>query len=338
MRSFVTGASGHLGANLVRQLLERGEHVRVLVRPQSDNRALEGLEVERVEGDLREGVRLHSMLEGCDRLYHLAAMVSIRSMDRRALYEANVLATRRLMRAAKDVGVSRVVHCSSFGTIATDPTRPSHEGDSLGPFDEAMAYDVTKVHAENEVRSVALEGLDVRIVNPSAMVGPWDYKPSMIGRTILELAAGKMRAYVPGAHDFVPVRDVARGHILAMERGEMGQRYLLTGEQVSIDQILDWLCEFTQTERPRWAIPPSVALRVASVKDWVEAKLLPHRHPTFNRHSIHLLQSNKRADNGKARRALDWTPGPLREAFRDHVEWFRARGFLATESSCLKRS
>lgn len=278
MKTLVTGGSGHLGANLVRALLARGEAVRVLVY--HDSRGLEGLDVECVQGDLRDIDSLRRATRGCRYVYHTAAYVSLRNADLQQIYEVNVVGTRQLMRAALDAGVQRVVHCSSFGAVGRNPRGPSDESWTINPFESALAYERSKAFAEHEVLRLVVEGLDAVIVNPSGLVGPYDFKPSFVGRTILDFASGKMKAYVPGAFDFVPVRDVVQGHLLAREKGRTGQRYLLTGEVATIDQILDWLQEFTRQPRPKLKLSPQLMQRVAWVKDWVEALVSPG-HPAL---------------------------------------------------------
>lgn len=326
MTTLVTGGSGHLGANLVRTLLDRGERVRTLVH--SDAQGLDGLDVERVTGDLRDADSLRRAVAGCRRIYHLAAFVSLRNNDQQELFDVNVLGTRRLFQAAMKAGVERVVHCSSFGAVGRNPRGASDESWTIDPFEDALAYERSKAFAEHEVLRLVVEGLDAVIVNPSGMVGPCDFKPSFVGRTILDFGRGRMKGYVPGAFDFVPIRDVVQGHLLAMEKGETGQRYLLTGENTSIDQILDWLQELTGVPRPRLRIPPRLMQRVALVKDWVEATWFPQVVPRFNRHSIRLLQSGKRGDNARACRELGLKPTTVEHAFGEAVQWFHDHDLL----------
>lgn len=328
MTVFVTGASGHLGANVVRQLLAAGHRVRVLCRPQSNNTALEGLAVERVDGDLGQLATLTAALEGCDALLHLAAMVSIRALDQDAMVATNVTATRNLMMAAQAAGVRRVVHCSSIGTVGHRENGEADEELFPSPFEPNMPYDRTKLYAELEVMRAAAQGLHACILNPSGLIGPHDYKPSLIGQTILEFARGRMPAYVRGGYDFVPVTDVARAHLLALERGARGRRYILSGEHVELGQILKWLSELTGQPVPRWVIPPGLLLPIAHVKDWFERTVTPERVPRFTRHSIALLQRPKYPSSRRAREELGWTPGPVREALAQAVQWFQERGDL----------
>ncbi|HET7543067.1 MAG TPA: SDR family oxidoreductase [Polyangiaceae bacterium] len=328
MLTLVTGATGHIGNNLVRALLSRGERVRVLCRPGSSDKPLAGLDVERFEGDLRDAPSLTRAVAGVDLLYHVAAMISIRSGDREALWDANVAGTARLLAAARAAGVKRVVHTSSFGAIGNNPNGPSSEDNPLDPDEPATDYERSKAASEVEVKREIERGLDACIVNPCATVGPFDFRPSLVGRTFVDFAQGKMKAYVPGAFDWVPMRDVVSGHLLAMEKGRRGERYLLSGEVATLDQILDWLAEDTGRPRPRLRVPPGLMLAISVPKDMIEARFFPSKYPRFNQHSIRLLTSGKYGTNSKARRELGLTPTALRQAFRDSVTWFRENGYF----------
>jgi nucleoside-diphosphate-sugar epimerase len=289
---------------------------------------LEGLGVEQATGDLRDRRSIRQALDGIDRLYHTAAFVSIRDGDRQELFDVNVIGTRHLMQEARRAGVRRVVHTSSFGAVGINPDGASNERWTVSPFELASDYERTKAVSEHDVILEALRGLDVTIVNPAAIVGPWDFRPSLVGRTILDFAHRRMRAYVPGAFDFVPMRDVVAAELLAMEHGERGERYLVTGEHRSIDEILDWLQDLTGTPRPKTAIAPRLMQTLALLKDPLEKKLLPRKAPRFNYHSIRLLNSGKRGDSGRIQRELGLEPSSTRQAFADAVEWFRNRRML----------
>ena len=323
----VTGATGHVGANLVRALIERGERVRVMAR--ADRRGIEGLDIEIVEGDLRHREDVARAVKGVRRIYHLAAYVSLRAADRQMLFDVNVLGTRKVMMAALEAGVERVVHCSSFGAIGRAPNGGvSDETFTLNPAHVELEYEASKALAEHEVLRAALAGLDVTIVNPSGIVGGLDFKPSSVGQTTLDFCHGRMPAYVPGAFEFVAVDDVVSGHLLAMEKGKKGERYILTGEHRSLGEVLTWLEEITGVRKPRIALSPAVMERVAVVKDWVEKTWLPHRAPRFTRDTIRLLNSGKRGTNEKARTELGWQPTSLRDAFAQQARWFAEQGQL----------
>jgi nucleoside-diphosphate-sugar epimerase len=328
MTTLVTGATGHIGNNLVRALLARGERVRVLCRPGSSPKPLAGLEVERVEGDLRDAPSLARAVVGATRVYHVAAMISIRSGDREALWDANVAGTARLLAAARQAGVKRVVHTSSFGAMGRNPDGPSSEEHALDPEEPATDYERSKAASEVEVKREIERGLDACIVNPCATVGPFDFRPSLVGRTFVDFGLGKMKAYLPGAFDWVPMRDVIAGHLLAMDKGGRGERYLLSGEVASLDQIMDWLAEDTGRPRPRLRIPAGLMLAISVPKDFIESRFFPDKYPRFNQHSIRLLTSGKYGSNQKACRELGLSPTPIRDAFRDSVRWFQENGYF----------
>lgn len=328
MKTLVTGATGHLGANLVRALIEQGADVRVFVLPGSDQRPIEGLDLEVVEGDLRNADSVNAAVNGCARVYHLAAFVSIRSGDRPQLYDVNVLGTRRLMQACRKAGVQKVVHCSSFGAVGINPKGASNEDWTVSPYEDTTDYEISKTFAELEVYREIAEGLPAVIVNPSGIVGPWDFGPSLLGKTILDFSRGKMKAYVDGAFDFVPCKDVVAGHLLAMEKGKVGERYLLTGERLSIGQTLEILSEITGRPKPGVKIPAGLLQRISVVKDYIERKYFPEKIPRFNYHSIRLLRSGKYGDNSKAVRELGLQPTSVEDAYVESVDWFRDYGFL----------
>jgi len=328
MTTLVTGATGHLGANLVRELIKREEQVRVFIRRESTNRELEGLQVEKAYGNLNDSVSIHQAVNGCSRVYHLAAFVSIRSGDQDQLYDINVLGTRRVMKACREVGVQKVVHCSSFGAVGTNPKGASNEDWAVNPYEMTTDYEISKTFAELEVYKEVVRGLPAVIVCPSGIVGPWDYKPSLLGSTIVEFAQGTMRGYIEGAFDFVPVRDVVEGHILAMEKGTIGERYLLTGEELTIGQTLDWLEELTGKKKPWLKIPTALMQNIALVKDWIERKFFPQVIPRFNYHSIRLLRSGKYGNNSRAVQELGLKPTSVKEAYRESVQWFEDNGYF----------
>lgn len=331
MKTLVTGATGHLGVNLVRELVRRGEAVKVLLHKDDGRREFKDLNVEKVYGDLSNKSSLTFALKDCNKLYHLAAFVSIRSGDRPQLFDINVLGTRKLMQAARECSMEKVVHCSSLGAVGVNPNGASNEEWSVSPYEENTDYEISKAFAELEVYKEITRGLPAVIVNPSGIVGPYDYRPSLLGKTIVEFGNGKMKGYVNGAFDFVPMRDVVMGHILAMDKGRVGERYLLTGEEVSIRTTLEWLEELTGVPRPKLAIPTGLMQNIAIVKDWIERKFFPHVIPRFNYHSIRLLQSGKHGDNSKAVKELGLQPTPVKEAYRESVEWFKENGYIPSK-------
>ena len=248
--TLVTGATGHLGANLVRRLLLEGDRVRVLLRPTHDTRALDGLDVERAFGDIRDRASLDVALAGCAHVYHCAARISITSGGEREIYETNVLGTRNVLAAAARAGVTRTVVTGSFSAVGHHPNRPSDERDPFNPFARALPYERSKAAVEHECLNAAVEGQDVVVAISCAIIGPNDFRPSRMGCVVRDFANGRMPAYIPGGFEFVAARDIVAGHLLAMERGRSGQRYIFSTEFVTVDTLMQWLEEITGRPRP----------------------------------------------------------------------------------------
>jgi nucleoside-diphosphate-sugar epimerase len=259
-------------------------------------------------------------------VYHVAAFVSLRAGDRQQVFDVNVLGTRRVLEAAERAGVHRVVYCSSFGAVGQNPAGASDESWTVNPFDTHLDYELSKAMSELEVHRAVQRGLDVVIVNPCGIVGPHDYRPSSVGQTILDFANRKMPVYVPGQFDFVAMRDVVDGHLLAMEKGRRGERYILSGGLFTLDQILDHLSRLTGVRKPRLKLPPQVMLPIAHVSSAIQRAFFPSVPPRFTPGTIKLLGCGKRADASKARRELGLEPTSVLEAFTESVEWFRSRG------------
>lgn len=326
MITLVTGANGHLGANLVRALLERGETVRVFVRKGSNHQAIEGLDVECAYGDIRDIEALAAAVKGCRRVYHLAANVSLRRSDLQLLYDVNVLGTRNVLRAAAAMGVERVMYASSFGAVGHNPDGPSDESWTINPFRTHLYYDASKAFAEHEVLRAVAEGLDAVMVNPVGIIGPNDYVPSAVGQTIIDYAHGRLYAYPNGVFDFVTARDAVAGCIAAMEKGRTGQRYILSGEYISLEQTLIWIGECFGKRPPKLKIPYGTMRIFAAVKDPIEARFFPRNIPRFTKETTEMLYSGKRADNTRMRTELGVEPTSCREAFHEQVAWFRRMG------------
>lgn len=331
MTTLVTGATGHIGANLVRALLTGGARVRVLLQPGAGDAAVAGLDVERADGDLRDAAALAAALDGCDRLYHLAALIKLRNRDRREIFEVNVLGTRNVLAAARRAGVRRAVHCSSFGAVGFNPAGASDEECLLDPFTCPLDYELCKALAELEALRACVAGLEVVIVNPSATIGPFDFGPSSFGRTVLRLVRGELRAYVPGRFDFVPVEDVVAGHLLAMQRGRPGERYLLTGRATTLDEVIGWVGAMTGVRRPPLRLPYRLVRPALVAKDWLESRLAPRRDPVFTAQTAHILTLGKRGDNAKARRELGLQPTSVEQALWRALAWYRDRGWFDGE-------
>lgn len=327
MRVFVTGGTGFIGSAVVRGLLAAGHEVRTLVRPASDTRQLDGLPVERVPGDLHTESALARGLAGCEWVFHVAALYSYSPHRWDDFYQTNVEGTRRVLEAARRAQVTRVVYTSSVATLgchrdhtpATEET-PATLEERIGP------YQRSKFLAEEVARDYARQGLPVVIVNPSAPVGVGDHKPTPTGQIIVDFLNGRMFGYVDTGLNVVDVEEVARGHLLAAERGRVGERYILGGENLTLKQLLDLLAEISGRPRVRLHIPHAVA-QAWSYLDVSLARLNPRHIPAATPEKVRLSRRYEFFDPGKAIRELGLSPAPAREALSKAVAWYRAHGY-----------
>ena len=329
----VTGATGHLGANLVRQLLDDGRRVRVLLRKASNNTAVDGLDVERAFGDLRDPAAVQAAVRGCERIYHCAAKISTTSGGEREIYETNVAGTRHVLAAGRAAGVRRVVVTGSFSAVGHVEGRPSHEGDAFDPFSHVLPYERSKAWVEHECLKAVVEGLDVVIAISCAIIGPHDYKPSRMGRVICDFARGRLRAYIPGGFEFVAARDIVQGHLLAMERGRAGQRYIFSTEFMTVDRLMAMLEQITGRRRPRLRLPPALMAAIASVASPVMSAMAPAKPQRLTPGAVRLLRMNRRAECAKAKQELGYRPSSIESALRDAHAWFAATGAIAASGS-----
>jgi dihydroflavonol-4-reductase len=323
MSVLVTGASGFVGAAVARALLERGEEVRVMTRPASDRRNIEGLDVEVVHGDLSDPESLAAAVQGMKALYHVAADYRLWVRDPRVLYRTNVDGSVALMRAAMKAGVERVVYTSSVATLGlnTDGT-PADEETPVSLAQMVGHYKRSKFLAEEAVmKLVREEGLPAIIVNPSTPVGPRDVKPTPTGRMVLEAATGRMPAYVDTGLNIVHVDDVAAGHLLAFKKGEIGARYVLGGEDMELRDILARIALLTGRAAPRVRLPraPLYPLALAA-EGW--ARLAGGAEPMLTVDALKMARKKMFFSSARARALLGYAPRPAGEALRDAIEWF----------------
>lgn len=327
MRTFVTGATGFVGGAVVRQLLASGHEVRALVRRLSDRRQIVGLPVEVVEGDLCEDIPPLS-LAGCDWVFHVAALYSYWGHSWDEFYQANVEGTRRVMQAAQEAGVARVVYTSSVAVLGLPKDgSPGDEDTPSSLADMVSDYKRSKFLAEEVVRGFAARGLPVVIVNPSTPVGVGDHRPTPTGKIILDYLNGRMPAYVDTGLNVVDVEDVALGHQLAAERGRVGERYILGGENLTLSQILDLLAEISGRPRVRVRVPHVVA-QAWSYLDVALARLNPRHVPSATPDTTRLSRKHTFFTPAKAVCELGLPLTPAREALRKAVEWYRAHGYV----------
>ena len=328
MTVLVTGATGFVGSAVLRRLLDDGHRARALVRAGSNRRNLEGLSVEAVVGDLGDPASLERAMAGCTALFHVAADYRIGVREPDGLYRTNVEGTRNVMLAAAAAGVARIVYTSSVATLGVtgdatpaDETNPSTIDDMIGH------YKRSKFLAEAEVRRLARdEGLPAVIVNPSTPVGPRDIRPTPTGRMIVEAASGRMPAFVDTGLNMVHVDDVAAGHVLAFERGAVGERYILGGENMSLRDILAEIAAITGRRPPRVRLPHGLVLPIAHAAEaWAR---LRGAEPFVTVEGARLARKKMFYSARRARDELGFAPRPAAEALRDAVAWYRRHGYL----------
>jgi nucleoside-diphosphate-sugar epimerase len=330
----VTGASGHLGANLVVRLLAAGERVRVLLRPGSNISAVDGLDVERAEGDFRDPESVGVAVKGCQRVYHCGAMISTiqgNRKHRRELFDSNVVGTRNVLEAAQIHGVARVVVTGSFSAVGhhlDDPSAPSDESVPFYPFHRAMPYERTKVLAELECLRTVARGLDVVVATSCAILGGNDYLPSRMGKTLCDFANGRLRAYVPGGFEFVSARDIVSGHMLAMSRGRTGEKYIISTRFATIDEILGLFERVTGVPRPARRIPAAVMGAIAGVASPILSQFFPNVRQRLTPGAIRVLQMRRHANTSKAQVELGYRPTGIESAVEEAYAFFHARGAI----------
>lgn len=335
MNCFVTGASGFIGANLVHELVARGHRVRALLRPGAGLRGLEGVAFERVEGDITEkSDLLAEKMRGCDWCFHVAASYALWLPDYEPMFAANVLGTQKVIRAAFKAGCARIVYTSTVGCMGLP--KPSPEGkiipsDETTPVSETQMtnpYKLSKWQAEVAARDLARQGAPVVIVNPSAPVGPRDVKPTPTGQMVLDFRNRAMPAYLDTGLNFVHVRDVAIGHILAAEKGRVGERYILGSQDgnLTLRQAFETLSQLTGVSAPKFQVPHSMALAAAHVNEWL-AKLTgkPPKAPLAG---VRMAAYKMWFNPAKAIRELGLPQTPPKQALADAVEWFEQNGYV----------
>jgi len=331
MTSLVTGANGFLGNHVARVLLERGECVRVLVRRQSDCRRLMGLTVEYAYGDLRDPASLDAALRGVKRVFHVAADYRLWCLDPQEIYESNVTGTRHLLDAAGQACVETFVYTSTVATIAVARGGNWPNEDNRTSLAEMIGhYKRSKFLAEQEALSAASKGLPVIVVNPTTPVGPGDWKPTPTGRIILDFLNGKMPAYVDTGLNVVAVEDAAVGHLLAAERGKVGERYLLGGRNMLLLEILAALSKVSGRPCPSLRIPHTVALAAGYV-DNLAARIL-RREPRIPLEGVRMARHKMFVDCSKAQRDLGFQPGPAEAALERASQWYMDNGYVSTRS------
>ena len=326
MTTLVTGAAGFLGSHVTRQLLARGEEVRVLIRASSSNRAISDLPLEYVTGDLRDPVSLERAMKGVQRVFHVAADYRLWAKRSQDIYDSNVGGTKNLLAAAKAAGVSQLIYTSTVATIAVDrPELPNEFTDSK--LEEMIGhYKRSKWMAEQEALKAAKEGLPVVVAMPTTPVGPWDWKPTPTGKIILDFLNGKMPGYVETGLNFVGAEECAAGHLLVAERGKVGERYMLGAENLTLKEMLDTLAKITNLPAPGMKIPHGVALGVAYVESTLSR--LVGREPQIPVEGVKIAQHKMFVDCSRAQKELGFQPGSVAAALERAVRWYQMNGYV----------
>ncbi|MXW74315.1 MAG: NAD-dependent epimerase/dehydratase family protein [Chromatiales bacterium] len=320
---FVTGAAGHVGANLVRRLLDDGVRIRVLLRHEDNNEGLEGLDVERAYGDIRDLNATRRAIEGCEGVYHVAAKVSTidgTRAHRRELYECNVLGTRNVLQAARETEAGRVVVTGSFSAVGydlDDPSAPSDETMQFYPMERTMPYERSKALVEHECWRAVAAGQDVIVATCCAVVGGADFFPSRLGRTMCDYTDGKLHAYVDGGFEFVAARDIVEGHLLCMRNGRPGEKYIFSSEYKTISGMLDLYEEVTGIPRPRRRIPANLMYVFSEAASFYLSRVHPDFPQRFTPGAIRLLKKRRHANLDKAKSELGYRPTSIRDAVHE---------------------
>ncbi len=323
MKVLVTGSTGFIGAAVTRSLLAHGMEVRVLIRPTSDLGNLQGLAVEQWPGDLRDPASLRRALSGCRQLYHVAAHYALWAPDPQVFYDSNVSGTRHLMEAAGEAGIERIVYTSTIGAIGLPA------GGGLGTETMPVTllqmtghYKRSKFMAEQEVLKLAQDGLPVVIVNPSAPVGPRDIKPTPTGQIIVDFMKRRMKAYIDTGMNLVDVEDVAAGHLMAMEKGRIGERYILGNKNLSLYEVFKILSHLTGIPAPRVRLPRASILPLAYANQWL-SDYVTHRPPRIPLEGVRMAKYMMHYDCAKAIRELGLPQTPVESALENAVRWFK---------------
>jgi dihydroflavonol-4-reductase len=323
----ITGASGFVGSAVLHALLREGYRVRALVRRTSPRGNLDGLDVEIVEGDMRDKRAVHKAAKGARYVFHVAADYRLWAPDPEEILRANVGGTRSVMEAAREEGAERIVYTSSVATLKlhedgtpADETRPLSESEAIG------AYKKSKVAAERLVERMVGEGFPAVIVNPSTPIGPRDIKPTPTGRIIVEAGSGRMPAYIDAGLNIVHVDDVAAGHLAALRHGKIGERYILGGENMTLADMLGRIAACSEGNPPLFRVPREAVYPIAYAAEMIAR--FTGKEPFATVDGVRMAKHKMYFTSAKAERELGYRARPANEAIRDAVQWFRRAGML----------
>ncbi len=328
MKAFVTGATGFLGSHVARALSDEGVDLRLLVRSTSNLGNLEGLKAETATGDLRDSASLEKAISGCDTVFHVAADYRLWVHDPGEMYRSNVEGTRAILEAARKNGVRRVVYTSSVATVGfTSNGTPADEDSPVSLADMIGHYKRSKFLAEQVALEAGRAGMHVVTVNPTTPVGEQDVKPTPTGRIVVDFLKRKFPAYQETGLNLVDVRECARGHIAALERGKPGERYILGGEDLTLKQILDKLGQMTGLPSPKVKLPYAFAFAAGVIDEAITGRIL-RREPRVTVDTVRMGRKKMFASSRKAERELGWKIVPVDGALKRAVAWFKDNGYV----------
>src|SRR5262245_59104335 len=335
MTTLVTGASGFIGSHLTRLLIRHGHRVRALVRPTSRADALQGLPVDLVRGDLRDRASLDAAVHEAAWVFHVAADYRLWARDPREIYSSNVEGTRYLLDACRAAGIKRLVYTSSVATLAAPRSGSLSEERAVGRLEEMVgAYKRSKLLAEQLVLEAASNAVPAVVVNPTTPVGPGDWKPTPTGRIIVDFLRGRMPAYVATGLNLVPVEDVAMGHLLAAERGRIGERYILGARNMTLKEIFEALAAVSGRPAPRVRIPLALAFAIGSASEAVAR--LAGGEPRVPLEGVRMARHPMFVDCSKARRELEFAPGSVESALERAVTWYVDHGYVPSSQKAQR--
>jgi len=334
MIAAITGATGHVGTTLIRTLLSQGGHtVRALVH--QGVQGLDGMNVERVSADIADAGSLVAAFRGADVVFHTAARISITASDAATVRAVNIDGTKNVLRACREAKVRRLVYFSSIEALESSPLdSPVDEGRPFVTHRTGSPYAVSKATAETAVRAAISEGLDAVIVNPTAIIGPFDVRPSLLGQAVVSIAMGRIPALVDGGFDWVDVRDVAETAIRAAERAPAGSRYIVGGRWASMRELAELVCDSAGGRPPTLMCPFFLAEAWAPIATGLAR--VAGRAPLFTTYTLRVLRGNRNVSHARAARELGYTPRDLRVTVEDTCGWFRDRGLLSSAAQAPK--
>ena len=332
MKVLVTGATGFVGGNVARAFRSRGDDVVALVRPGSSTLTIDGMGIEQVQGDIRDRASVRRALEGCQAVVHCAALYTFWARDPRILYDVNVEGTRVVLEEAIRAGVDRCVYTSTVSTVGIPTGGSGTEKVHASEKELIGHYKRSKYMAERVALDLAKQGLPVVVVNPTTPVGPWDVKPSPTGRMVLDFLRGRIPAYVDAGMNLVDVEDVAAGHILAMEKGKTGERYLLGNQNVTLRGVFGLLEEISGKKAPKIRLPLWIPMAAGYLDAFIEGTLLK-RPPYIPLEGLKVARKPMYVSCEKAVKELGLPQSPITGGLEKAVRWFRDFGYVGRTSA-----